>query len=314
MPNIDMRDAFFDTVFHLAENDRNVIFLTDDMGAYSLERFKEKLPDQFINIGIAEQNMISVAAGLCLGGKSVFAYGIAPFVTMRAFEQIKVDLCCMNLPVTIVCVGAGFSYGSDGPTHHATQDVAIMRTLPEMTILNPSDASMTKASAEFSYKNRGPVYVRVERGMLPELYDGREVDFTQGLAVLKKGTDLMIIATGIMVHKAFEIKEALSKYSIDAGIVDFYRIKPVNETLLLEIIDESKKIVTLEENSINGGIGSIVSEVITDNNRQVSLKRLAVQDVHCYRYGDREFLNTVSGLDTDSIIKKIRDWETGSDK
>lgn len=303
-----MRDAFFGTVFDIAKKDRNVIFLTDDMGAYSLENFKEKLPDQFINVGIAEQNMISIAAGLCLGGKRVFAYGIAPFVTMRAFEQIKVDLCCMNLPVSLVSVGSGYSYGSDGPTHHAIHDVAIMRTLPEITILNPSDAFMTIGCAKIAYKNNGPLYVRVERGNLPRIYNEKENDFSEGLTLLKSGKDITIFATGMMVHKAFEIEKILSEHSIDAGIVDFYRIKPVNDTLLLKLIDRSNKIVTLEENSIIGGIGTIVSEVLSDNNRQILLKRLAVGDNHCYRYGDRDFLNSVSGLDNESIIKTILNW------
>ena len=306
--DVDVRDAFFDRVYCLAQKDRNIVFLTDDMGAYSLDAFKKNLPDQFINVGVAEQNMISVAAGLALGGKKVFAYGIAPFITMRCYEQIKVDLCCMNLPVTIVSVGAGYTYGSDGPTHHAIHDIAIMRSLPEMTILNPSDAAMTAVCAEISYKNNSPCYVRIERGKLPQIYDNHGNDFSEGLKCLKSGADITIIATGEMVHRAFKVAERLAQYSIDAGVIDFYRIKPVNENLLIKFLNHSKKVTTIEENSIIGGIGTIVSEVLSDNNKQIPLKRLAVNDYHCYKYGDREWLNALAGLDEDSIVKKILDW------
>lgn len=306
--NIDVRDAFFDKVYTIAQKDRNVVFLTDDMGAYSLDAFKKNLSGQFINVGVAEQNMISLAAGLALGGKKVFAYGIAPFVTMRCYEQIKIDLCCMNLPVTVVSVGAGYTYGSDGPTHHAIHDIAIMRVLPEITILNPSDAVMTAACAEISYKNSGPHYVRIERGKLPQIYNEQNSGYSEGIESLKSGSDLTIVATGAMVHIAFNIVKRLAQYSVNAGIIDFYRIKPVNENLLLKFLDQSKKIATIEENSIVGGIGTIVSEVLSDNNKQIPLKRMAVNDYHCYRYGDREWLNALSGLDEDSIVKRILDW------
>src|SRR3989338_1388709 len=143
--NIDIRDAFFDELFEIAKDDSNVVFITADMGAQSLIRFKGSLSSQFINVGVAEQNMISIAAGLALVGKKVFVYTIIPFATLRCYEQIRNDLCCMNLPVTIIGVGPGFCYASDGPTHHATQDIAVMRVLPEITILNPSDSIMANA-------------------------------------------------------------------------------------------------------------------------------------------------------------------------
>ncbi|MBL7047347.1 MAG: 1-deoxy-D-xylulose-5-phosphate synthase [Candidatus Marinimicrobia bacterium] len=306
--NIDLRDAFFEEVISIAEKDKDVIFLTADMGAFSLERFKKELPAQFVNVGIAEQCLISVAAGLALGGKRVFAYGIAPFATMRCFEQIKVDLCCNNLPVTVVSVGAGYTYGSDGPTHHATYDIAAMRVLPEITILNPSDSTMTSSCARMAYKEDGPKYIRIERGKLPLLYkDEDDIDFSDGLVSLKGGSDLTIVATGIMVHRAFEVRNRLSQHSIDAGIIDLYRIKPVNKELLLGLVSQSKKIVTLEEHSIIGGIGSIVSEILSDAGKSTPLKRIALSDTHCYESGSREWLHSIYELDADSIVETILD-------
>lgn len=304
----DMRDAFFDEIYNFAKRDSQVIFLTADMGAYSLIRFKRDMGNQYINVGIAEQNMVSVAAGLALGGKKVFIYSIVPFVTLRCYEQIKVDLCCMNLPVTIVGVGAGLTYGSDGPTHHATSDIAVMRVLPEITILNPSDSVSTKAFAGIAYKNQGPTYVRIERGKLPFVYEERKIDFQEGLSEIRNGKDVTIISTGIMTHHALKVSQILAGRSVSAGVVDLYRIKPLNEKKLLKIIDKSKNLVTVEENTIIGGLGSMVSEVLSDNKRKVPLKRIAISDEHCFKTGDRESLLAFYKLDVDSIAGTILKW------
>lgn len=309
--DVDMRDAFFDELYNIAKDDSQVVFLTADMGAFSLVRFKKDLPEQYINVGVAEQNMVSVAAGLALGGKTVFVYTIVPFATMRCYEQIKIDLCCMNLPVTIIGVGAGFTYGSDGPTHHAIHDIAVMRTLPEITILNPSDSVMIQAFARIAYKSTGPVYVRIEKGKLPLIYDEAKNGFSDGIARTKKGSDLTIISTGIMVHQAYRVAEILAEHSISAGVVDLYRIKPLNTELLFKFIDKSKCVVTLEENTVTGGIGSAVSEALSDNLRAKPLKRIAIPDTHCFKSGDRQSLQASYGLDTGSIVKSIVDWHGG---
>jgi transketolase len=307
----DIRDAFFDEVYTIASKDPNVMFLTADMGAFSLIKFKEDLSSQYINVGVAEQSLVSIAAGLALGGKKVFIYTIAPFVTQRCYEQIKVDLSQMRLPVTIIGSGPGITYGCDGPTHHAVQDIAIMRALPEMTILNPSDPVTAAAAAKISYKNDGPVYVRIDKGKLPLLYDNEE-DFSDGLALLKEGRDLTIITTGVMVHQAFKVADELAKHSIDAGIIDLYRIKPINEELLLAFIEQSNRIITLEEHSIIGGIGSAISEILVDNGKVIPMKRIAIADKNCIGYGDRVWMHSYYGLDMNSITKTILNWlQTG---
>jgi transketolase len=218
--NIAMRDAFFNELYEIARQDRQVILLSDDFGAPSLDRFRKDLGRQYIAVGIAEQNMVSLGAGLALGGKVVFMYAIAPFVSLRCYEQIKLDVCCMNLHVTGLAVGAGYAYSSAGPTHHATEDIAIMRALPGMIVLNASDSVMAAAFAGMTYRDPGPKYVRFDREKLPPLYDAKKSDFSTGLASLKTGRDLTIIATGIMVHRAFGVAEALARHSIDAGIID----------------------------------------------------------------------------------------------
>ncbi len=301
----DMRDAFFNELYDIAAQDSRLVIVTSDMGARSLEKFSKDFSSQYFNVGIAEQNMVSVSAGLALGGKIVFMYAIAPFATLRCYEQIKVDLCCMHLSVTSIGIGVGFSVPQDGPTHYTTEDIAIMRALPGMTILNPSDGVMTKAFARIAYEDPGPKYVRLDKEVLPLIYHNRADDFSDGLTILKAGCDLTIIATGIMVHKAFKVVDELAKHSIDAGIVDLYRIKPINEDMLLAVIEQSKRIVTLEENSIIGGIGSIVSEILVDNGKTLPFKRIAVPDEYYFENGDREWIHTSCALDVDSVAKRI---------
>jgi transketolase C-terminal domain/subunit len=251
--------------------------------------------------------MVSVAAGLAMGGKNVFIYAVAPFVAERCYEQIKIDLAGMRLPVTVIGAGPGITYSSDGPTHHALEDIAVMRPLPGMSILNPADSVTAGAVADISYKSRGPVYVRIDKGKLPLLYEGRE-DFQNGLALLKKGRDLIIITTGIMVHRALKVAAELSKHSIDAGVVDIYRIKPLNEDLLLDIVSQANRAVTIEEHSLAGGIGSAVSEMLVDNGKNLPLKRIAIADGYCTGYGDRDWMHTQYGLDADSITKTVLSW------
>lgn len=307
LADVELRDAFFNELYSLAQKDRNIILLSDDFGAPSLDKFRHNLSDQYINIGISEQNMVSVAAGLALSGKKVYLYAIAPFVTLRCFEQIKIDLSCMNLPVTAVGVGAGYAYGTTGPTHHATEDIAVMRVLPNVTIFNPSDAHMAAAIAKISYEMKGPTYIRFDRGKLPLHYTKND-DFSTGMQMLSKGTDLGIISTGPMINTALEISEELSNNSIKTGVIDIYRLKPVNTSLLTEMIRSTKRLVTVEEHVINGGLGSIVAEILSDAGLMKPLKRFAIEDCYCFNYGKRNLLQAQCGLDVRSIVNTIEEW------
>jgi len=307
-----MRDAFFDKLYTLARKDPDVVLVDADMGAPSLDKFRKDIPTQFVNVGIAEQTAISVAAGLAFEGKKAFAYAIAPFITLRCYEQIKVNMCSMKIPVTVVGVGAGFSYEDSGPTHHTTEDIAIMRALPNITIMNSTDNVMAEKCAELSCKNKIPMYVRLDREPLPDIYDKKET-FEDGVFQLKKGKDICIVATGNMVHKALEVAKILKKEMLNVSVVDLYRLKPVNKKLLLKYLNQSKKVVTLEEHLIDGGLGSIVAEVFVDNNVTIPMKRIAIPDKYCYTYGGREAIRRTIDLDTDSVVKTILNF-TGKKK
>lgn len=200
----DTRDAIIGELFDLASADRRIVLLSADTGAYKLKEFKAKLPGQFYNVGISEQNAISVAGGLAATGRHVFVFGITNFVTMRALKQIKLDLCCMRRPVTILGLGTGFVYSIDGPTHHITEDVAIMRALPEMQIWCPSDYAMAAASVREALKHGGPGYIRFDKGPFTPVYAPDE-DFSPGMARLADGRDLTIVATGVMTTLALKL-------------------------------------------------------------------------------------------------------------
>jgi transketolase len=299
-----MRDAFISRLYSYAKRDQDIIFITNDQGAISLDQFRKDLPTRFINAGVSEQNIISVAAGLALGGKKVYVYSIASFITLRCFEQIKLDLCAMNLPVTILGVGAGYSYATDGPTHHATEDIAILRALPKMQIYTPSDSNMAARLVDISLHSNGPMYIRCDREKLPVLHNQKD-DFSSGLSILHEGKEFCIISTGIMVHRALEIAKELSKRSVQVKVIDLYRIKPLNKDGIIDAIRGAERLFTLEEHTINGGLGSIIAELLVDFDISIPLKRLAVEDTLLYCYGTRDNLHRRQGIDRESIVRLI---------
>jgi len=303
MIQTEFRDVLFSEIQNLARKDKHVMVLTADMGAFELTHFKELFKTQFLNVAIAEQSGVSIAAGLALEGKKVFLYGITPFITLRCFEQIKVDLCTMKLPVTIIGIGAGYAYSFDGPTHHAIEDIAVMRALPEMTVLCPSDPVSVEQLTKLAYEKPGPKYIRLDKGSYPTLYEESH-DFSRGLAVHGEG-NITIISTGTMVHKALKVSNALAKRSISCRVVDLYRIKPITDYTLLCAINESELIVTLEDHLVNGGVGSMVSEVLADNHMCILLKRIGVKDQYSLEYGSVEKLHSRQGLDVDTVTKVI---------
>ena len=305
--NISMRDAFLDELYDIAQEDRQVILLSNDFGAPSLDKFRKDCTSQFIHIGIAEQNMVNVATGLAMAGKIVYMYSIAPFLPLRCFEQIRVHLSSKRFHVTGVVVGAGYSYDLSGPTHQALEDIAIMNALPGMTILTASDSIMGKAFARMTYENPGPKYVRFDREVFPSLYNEQE-DFSDGLGILKDGQDLTIVATGIMVHQAFKVADELTKHSIDAGIIDLYRIKPLSEELLMNTIKKSGRILTIEESFTSSGIGSIISNLVTERGVDLKLKRIGTPDQYFPQGGSRQELHCRYGLDVNSVTKTTLEW------
>lgn len=299
---IAMRNAFWDNIYKYAKKDKELMLVCGDMGAPALDQFRKNLPSQYLNVGIAEQSMLATSAGLAKEGKNVYTYAIAPFATSRCHEFTKLNCGLMKFPIKIVGVGAGFGYEDSGPTHHTTDDISIMRAIPNLEIYSPSDTPSAAAIAGITYSRCKPAYIRLDRQILPKIYEENQ-DFSKGYSHLKKGTNRCIISTGNMVHRALEVSEAFEKKGEKIGVVDLYRLNPINSEIILEVFEKYKQLISIEEHLLAGGLGSIISEIVTDNNLDTKLKRIGLKDYY-YLYG-RANIQKNTGLDLYSIINKI---------
>lgn len=298
-----MRDAFITRLYELAKQDRDLIFVSADFGAPAFDKVRSEIPEHFVNVGIAEQNMISIASGLALEGKKAYAFAIAPFASSRCHEFTKLNAGLMKIPIKVVGVGAGFGYDDSGPTHHTTEDISIMRAIPNLKLVSPSFSRMAEAFAEISYKDNSPYYIRLDRKILPDLSEYYSMDnFQAGFKEVISGNDIAIISTGVMVHTALKVQKKLLEQGKRIGVIDLYRLKPVNPELK-NILSKYKYVISLEEHLLDGGLGSIISEIITDNDLNIKLKRIGVTD-YLYEYG-REHIHSKYGLDADSVTKEI---------
>ena len=294
-----MRDALFGTLYERALKDKDIVIVTADMGAPSLDQFRENIPDRYFNVGIAEHDMIAIASGLASEGKKVYTFAIAPFITSRSFEFTKLNAGLMKFPIKLVGVGAGFSYDDSGPTHHTTEDISIMRTIPHLEIYSPSDSVSAAKITEMTINSQAPAYLRLDRKILPSVYQGNE-DFKEGFKELVQGRKVAIVTTGNMVHNALEIS---SKFGRQVGVVDLYRIKPLNPDIK-ETLWRYQSILTLEEHLLDGGLGSLISEYVADQQMPMKIKRVGLKDF-IYAYGGRENIQKVCGIDVDSVTKEV---------
>lgn len=304
-----MRTAFINTLIKLAETDKDLYLLTADMGFGLVEPFAEKFPERYINVGVAEQNMIGVATGLALEGKKVFCYSIGNFPTMRCLEQIRNDVCYHNLPVCIVSGGAGLWYGALGMTHHAVEDVAVMRCLPNMAVVSPSCPAQIELYMNSATKSRTPCYLRISRNDNHALslssipYLG-----TMGIAYASKKPSVLIIATGgTIVGNAIRASQFLEQKGIRSCVWDISVIKPLLSDFLLEPITTSKLVLTIEEHSRIGGLGSAIAEVLAGLKQHPPLVRLGTADNYPTTAMSYEELLKANHLDVDGIVKEVLD-------
>jgi len=300
-----MRDAFNDELYDIAASNPEALLLTADIGFKVFDRFREDFPDRFINVGVAEANMMSIAAGLSLSGKRPFVYTIIPFLTMRAFEQIRVDVCIQNQPVKTVGVGGGLAYGILGPTHHSTEDVAILRSLPNMTVITPCDPLESRKATRAAFEHPGPVYVRLGRNGEPPLYTG-DYDYQIGRAVtMRQGTDATIITSGPVTKLGLDAAERLSAEGVEVRVLNMHTIKPIDQDPILRAAAETKAMVTVEEHSVIGGLGSAVSEVLAEGGTPIPFKRVGVQDRFCYGVGGQEYHLRQQGITVEAIYNIV---------
>lgn len=295
-----------DTLYELAQKDKKVYALISDNGAIVYDKYRRDLPGQYLNLGISEANMIGMAAGMASCGKIPFAYTIGAFLAYRAFEFIRNDVCLQNQNVKIVGTGAGQVYSALGPTHHSTEDLGGLRVLPNLTILCPASPLEVKKATKAAYEHDGPVYLRLGTNREAEVYD-KDYEFQIGKAVtLKDGKDITLIGTGSILKDVLDVAEQMENKDISARVIDMHTIKPVDKEAVIKAIEETKKIVTVEDHNVVGGLGSAVAEVIAEYGKSIKFKRLGLENFSkgYGTYNDVKLSNRIGQRD---MCEKIKD-------
>jgi transketolase len=302
-----MRNAFADELTKLGDDDPRVVMLSGDIGNRLFDKFKAKHGQRFLNCGVAEANMMGVAAGMAMNGLRPVAYTITPFITTRCLEQIRTDVCYHEAPVTIVAVGAGLAYSGLGPTHHACEDIAFLRSLPNMVVICPGDSFEVRAALRASLKQGNPVYIRLGKKGEPVVHAGPLADFAIGKAItIARGGDVCLLSTGNMLPEAVETAHQLEKQGISAEVVSFHTVKPLDESCLADVFARFTLVATVEEHSRIGGFGAAVAEWLVDSRvtpRQFI--RFGTPDAFFKQSGEQEFAREALGLSAPQIAAKI---------
>jgi transketolase len=300
-----MRNAFIRGLSALAERDDRVVLLTGDLGFKIFDDFARRFPGRFINAGVAEANMAGVAAGMAMDGLRPFIYSIVPFATLRCFEQIRNDICYHNLPVTIVGVGGGFAYGPNGPTHHALEDIAVMRTLPNLTVVCPGDPVEAELSVLQIGAQNGPVYLRLGRAGDPVVHR-HPPEFRIGSAItLQPGSDCVLISTGGILSVAMEAAGLLRAASIEARVVNMHTVKPLDSATLAQCCGQNVPVFTIEEHSQTGGLGSAIGEWLSEHRLSCRLSSIGAGDHFAHRSGSQNFLRAQEGLTAAQVAQRV---------
>jgi transketolase len=302
-----MRNTFLNTLFEIARQDRRIVFITGDLGFGVVEPFMAELPDQFVNAGVAEQNMTGMAAGMALSGRIVFTYSIANFPTLRCLEQIRNDVCYHQANVKVVSVGGGFAYGSMGATHFATEDLGVMRMLPGLTIVAPGDPVETRHATRAVIDHAGPCFLRLGKAGEPIVHSD-PIQFELGKAIrVREGQDATIISTGGLLHTAVSAAEALGKEGLRVRVLSMHTLKPLDEQAVLAAARETSAVFTLEEHSILGGLGGAVAEVLAEfDGLRAPFRRLGIPSHFAPRVGSQEYLLAEHGLSAPQVADTIR--------
>ena len=302
-----MRNAFADELTKLGNDDPRVVMLSGDIGNRLFDKFKDKHPSRFFNCGVAEANMMGVAAGLAMNGLRPVAYTITPFVTTRCLEQIRTDVCYHEAPVTIVAVGAGLAYSGLGPTHHACEDISFLRSIPNMVVICPGDAFEVRGALRAALQQDRPVYIRMGKKGEPVVHKGPLADFAIGKAItISEGSDVCLLSTGNMLPEATLAAHQLNENGISAEVVSFHTVKPLDEDCLRNAFAKFRLVATLEEHSLIGGFGAAVSEWLVDTETpHKKFLRFGTPDSFFKKSGEQEYAREVLGLTGHQIAEKI---------
>lgn len=304
-----MRDVFIGTLLELAQSDPRILLITGDLGFGVLDKFQRALPSQFLNAGVAEQNMTGLATGLALEGRIVFTYSIANFPILRCLEQIRNDAAYHNANVKVVSIGGGFSYGALGMSHHATEDLAIMRALPDVTVVAPGDDWEVVQATRAVCSRAGVCYLRLDKSSAPRS-EAFEKGFQLGkIRLTRRGAQVAILATGGILGEAFRAADMMdSELGVKPTVASVHTVKPLDKDTILQLLDSHELVVTLEEHVLAGGLGSAVAEVLVDAGRfPRHFLRLGLKgDSYVSVVGSQNYLRKECGIDAESVVGKIR--------
>lgn len=303
------REIYGRTLAALAEGNEKIVGLTADLEkTTAIKFFADKFPDRFYNVGIAEQNMFGIAAGLAKAGLIPFASTMAVFTCLRAGEQVRTDIAYQNLPVKIIATHAGISFGHAGTTHHCTEDFAIMRAIPNMTVICPADGIETSKAVQACVDTPGPVYIRIGRGFEPPCYESDNYSYEIGKAItMRDGTDLTIICCGIAVLQALNAAKTLQETDgLSVRVINMHTIKPIDREAIMKAVTDTRRILTIEEHNVLGGLGDAVASVIAESGKGCVFKKHGLQDTFA-AIGYAEDLYAYYGLDANGIVDKVRE-------
>lgn len=302
-----MRNHVIDKITELASEDERIMLVSADLGYNVVNKYAQKFPDRFINVGIAEQNMSSIAAGLALEGNLVFTYSIGNFPTLRCIEQIRNDICYHNANVKILAVGGGFAYGDLGMSHHATEDIAMMRALPHMRVYVPADELEALACLEEAMRMEGPAYIRMAKGKEEKHHKDNEHLCVDKLLPIVSQTraQISIVAVGTVLSEAIELAELLRQESIVAQVFSSPSVKPLDEQSILELSQRCKLLVSMEDHNIIGGLGDAIASVLSERCSHARLLKVGLNDTFTDVVGDQDYLRNYYGISAERVKDKI---------
>ncbi len=310
-----MRDALLERIWQAMGTQDDIYFVTADFGSPVLDKIRADHPTRFMNVGVAEQNLINVTAGLALEGFKVFSYAIAPFITMRCLEQVRVSLALLSevrpMNVNLIGVGAGYSYVVSGPTHQCYEDLTVMRAMPNMQVLSPADHTSSAALFDRCIQGNGIKYLRLDAQVLPIVDADRPYDATKGFRVLGEGTDIVLVATGYMVHTAQKVAQNLSEQGRSVGLIDLVDFSGLDVSALKEILEPAKSVATLEEGfRARGGLDALIADILRENLPGKPHLNLGVTGGYRFELGTRQELHEEVGIGEHAVLNQINGFLT----
>lgn len=301
-----MRTAYLNTLYELAEKDKNVFALISDNGAIVYDKFRADFESQYYNLGISEANMLGVAAGMANCGKIPFAYTIGAFLAYRALEFIRNDICLQNQNVKVVGTGAGMVYSALGPTHHATEDMGCLRSLPNLTIFSPASPIEVRKTVLEAYKMQGPVYIRLGTNKEEELYENDDYEFVAGRGIeVRPGTDITIVGTGNILLDVMKARDVLKQERVSVRVINIHTIKPFDSEIIKKAVCETKGIVTVEDHNVIGGLGSAVAEAVAESGMGTKFRRIGLENSFSKGYGTYAQVKEMNGLGIQKIVDTV---------